>query len=226
MQWLTTVETWIKWFATQVPLEIFVLVGSFIEELIGPIPSTLVMATAGAFAQLEDRTLLFVVWLAILGAVGKTLGAWIYYILGDKLEDVTVRKFGSYLGVSHGDIESIGSRFGRSHWKDGSVLLALRMIPFFPSTIVSIACGAVKIHPHIYLPVTWFGSFVKDLLYAYTGYAGINFLQKLWQDAERMRWGLDALLWACLLGFVVFGYWHRERVAHFIARLVERYRTP
>jgi membrane protein DedA with SNARE-associated domain len=219
--WIREIEESVRDLAAILPLEVFVVVGSFVEEVVGPIPSTVVMATAGVFARLEDRTLLFVLWLAVLGALGKTLGAWIYYVLGDKLEDVVVRRFGRYLGVRHEDIESIGARFGKNHWRDGGLLLALRLIPFFPSTAISIACGVIRINQSVYLAVTWLGSFGKDLVYAYSGYAGVTALQRMWHDADRVRLGIDALLWIGLVAGGVSLYIHRERGARALAWLVE-----
>lgn len=200
-------EIWIRHLATQVPLEVFVFVGSFLEEIIGPIPSTLVMTTAGALARFDGKTLLYVFWLAVIGNLGKTLATYVFYFLGDKLEDVTIKKFGRFLKLRHEDVENIGMRFGKSHWQDGGVLFLVRLMPFFPTTIVSIACGIIKMDLRVYLFATFFGNFGKDLIYVYSGYAGFQVIRRFFHQAEGARWWIGIGLILVALGLL---YLYRE----------------
>ena len=119
MHWLATLEHWVKYYALHVPLEVFVFVGSFLEEVISPIPAALIMGTAGSLALMKGETLWYLLLLAALGNLGKTLGAWLYYLLGDKLEDAFIHKATKWFGVRHEDLENIGKRFVGHHWKDG-----------------------------------------------------------------------------------------------------------
>src|SRR3990172_1386506 len=91
------------------PLEVFVLVGSFIEEVIAPIPSPFVMTSAGAIASTLIKGVLYLVALALLGAVGKVAGAWVLYVVSDKAEDfILSSKVGKWIGFSHKEVESLG----------------------------------------------------------------------------------------------------------------------
>ena len=217
--WLREIETGIRELAAIVPLELFAFFGALAEEIVAPIPSMLVMTTAGFFAQLEGRTTFFLVWLVILGNIGKLIGSFIYYTLGDKLEDVVVGRFGRYLGLAHADVERIGQKFNGSPWRDGALLFMLRVIPFVPTILVSIAAGVVRIRTRVFLVASYAGNFCKDLFYAFAGYYGVRALRAFFMDVERIRFGVGALLTMLIFGGIVFLYVHRRRGLHLYRRL-------
>ena len=115
----------IRWFSTKVPVEIFAFVGSFLEEVIAPIPSPLVMTAVGSIAFSQHHGYAFLLWLSLIGAVGKTLGAWVIYFVAFNLEDILLERFGRFLGVSKDDIAKLGKYF-KKKWKDFFVLFLLR----------------------------------------------------------------------------------------------------
>ncbi|MEP7162510.1 MAG: VTT domain-containing protein [Candidatus Moraniibacteriota bacterium] len=221
MHWVYYLIRWLQDFALQVPLEVFVFVGSFIEEVVGPIPSTVVMTTAGVLAHVEDRTLLFVIWLALLGDLGKTIGAYIYYVIGDKLEDVIVGRFGRFFKLSHEEIEGMGKKLGQNHWKDGGTLFLSRLVPFFPTAPISIACGVIKMDKRIYLLATYLGNLGKDFLYLYSGYAGVKIFRHFVHDIERIRFGLGILIGMSVIVGLAFLYVHRHRGKRYLASFIE-----
>ena len=47
-------------YADQVPVELFSFIGSFIEEVIAPIPSPIVMIVTGTIAQAQEKPLHFI----------------------------------------------------------------------------------------------------------------------------------------------------------------------
>lgn len=218
--WLHHIETGIRELAAIVPLELFAFFGALAEEVIAPIPSMLVMTTAGFFASLEGRTTFFLVWLVILGNIGKLIGSFIYYTLGDKLEDVVVGRFGRYLGIAHADVERIGQKFNGSPWRDGALLFILRVIPFVPTILVSIAAGVVRIRTRVFLVASYAGNFCKDLFYAFAGYYGIPTLRAFFMDIERIRFGVGVLLSLLILTGIVFLYIHRQHGLHLYRRLL------
>ncbi len=223
--WLHQVENGIRELAAIVPLEIFVFIGSFAEEVIAPIPSMLVMTTAGFFAHLEGRTVLFLVWLVVLGNLGKLIGSYIYYTLGDKLEDVVVDRFGRYLGLKHADIERIGQKFSGSPWRDGVLLFLLRVIPFFPTILISIAAGVIRIRLRVFLTASYLGNFCKDFFYAMAGYSGVQALRAFFMDIERMRFGIGILLVGLTVASLVWLYANRHHGLHLYRRLVHWWTT-
>lgn len=192
-------EQLVRLLADRLPLDWFVFVGSFIEEVISPIPSLLIMGTAGTIAMVQHRPLIFLFWLAVFGNTGKTLGAWVYYFVGDQLEDVIVRRFGKYFGVTHTQIEGIGKRFTGHHLRDGGFLFLLRFFPFIPTTPVSIGCGIVKMDIRVFLLATYLGNILKDIAYLYAGYYGVTKINAFWHHGYHFR------PWTTLFVVVLFG---------------------
>jgi len=112
---------------SQTPIELVVFIGSIIEEIIPPLPSPLIVVITKMLTSPNSYSLSYLVFIAGIATIGKTFGACILYVLGDKGEDIIVRRFGRLLGVSHKGLEKIGKRFSRS-WKD-----IVRTIAFFIS---------------------------------------------------------------------------------------------
>jgi membrane protein DedA with SNARE-associated domain len=195
--------------STQVPLEVFAFLGSFLEEIIPPIPAPLVMTTAGSLALAQHHGWPFLFWVAVTGAAGKLIASWVFYMAGDKLEDAVVRRFGRFLGVRHEDIEGIGRRF-TGGWKDELVLFALRAIPLFPTVMVSIVCGIIRFNPATFLLATFLGTVVKNMLFLYAGYAGMHALASFAHQAHGVRTAVGLALAAGVIGF---GWYWFSRVS-------------
>lgn len=211
MHFFRFIEHLITQFSVSVPLPIFVFFGSFLEEVISPIPSALIMGTAGSLALVQGDAFWYLFFLAFIGNFGKSLGALVYYIIGDKLEDVLVKPMTKYLGVKHTDIENIGKRFTGHHLKDGGALFLIRLFPPFPTTPVSIACGMIKMDVKVFLLATYAGNFIKDLVYLYIGYAGFASLHSLWRKIDHIKFGVNIVVTLALLAFFIFLFLHKGR---------------
>ncbi|MBU0569515.1 VTT domain-containing protein [Patescibacteria group bacterium] len=199
--------------ATGLPLELLVVVGSFVEEVIAPIPSPIVMVLAGTLTYAQNQPLWYLSVLALFGALGKTLGAWVLYVVADKLEDVVVGKFGRFLGISHKEVESIGKKLNGG-WQDNVFLFIARAIPIIPSAPVSIACGAVKLNKKTFLSSTFAGTFFRNLMYLYLGYAGLGNYKEISQGFERFESIGQLLLLVIITGVIIWAYYKRRKTHH------------
>lgn len=206
----TRIEEALKNSASYLPLEISSFLGGFIEEVIAPIPSPFVMAAVGSAAFAQNRGIIVLLMLALLGSFGKTLGAWFIYFLADKLEDVMMGRFGSFLGVSHQQVEGIGKHF-KGGWKDDLILFVLRAVPVIPSSPVSVLCGIIKINLRTYLISTLAGNFFRNFLYIYLGYAGVSAYQSVLMGFDSMESVMQIFIFACLTVFVAWIYIKRNR---------------
>lgn len=224
MDILVALEQYVRTYATQVSLPWFVFIGSFLEEVISPIPSTLIMGTAGSLALVDGRSLRYLVLLSLIGNVGKILGAWLYYFVGDRLENMLVKPITKYFGVKHEDIEKMGKRFTGHHWKDGGVLFLLRIVPFVPAMPVSLAAGIIKMDVRVFLVATYAGNFFKDLFYLFIGYLGLVKLHTLWRQIDSVKFGTDIAVGVVLGGFLLFLYLYRGRGRRFLRRCEARCR--
>lgn len=203
---LHQIEIFVKSYAEQMPLDIFVAVASFIEEVVPVIPATAIMIPAGSLALAQGHGWIYLFWLALASTVPKTLASWLLYVLGDKLEDRLVAKVGWFFGVRHEDIERIGARFAGG-WKDDAVLLLIRLTPFIPTPPVSVICGVIRIRPWTYVWTTFVAFFVKNVAYLYIGYGGIKAYARIARYAERYQIHANWVIALMLLIIVAVAYW-------------------
>lgn len=198
-----------QWSQT-VPLEFFTIVGAFTEEVIAPIPSPFVMTLAGSLAKAQHGVWWILLWLAVLGSVGKTLGSWLIYWLVDKAEDVIIGKFGKFFGVSHKDLESVGKYFSKGG-KDDLLLFVVRCIPVMPSSPISAACGAIRVPLKTFLVATFFGTIVRNLFFLALGFVGLNTAGSLFSGLETAESILQLLGVGAVLVALVFFYRKRQK---------------
>jgi membrane protein DedA with SNARE-associated domain len=149
--------------ADKIPVEMFVFIGALIEEVVAPIPSPVVMTLAGTIAEAKEQPLIFLFYLSLIGAIGKSIGSYLLYVLADKLEDIFMGRYGKFFGVSHKEVEQFGKHF-KGSFKDAIVVFFSRAIPIVPTAPVSIVCGAIKLPLKSYLISGFFGLLVRNIL--------------------------------------------------------------
>lgn len=189
--------------AEHVPVELFAFIGSFIEELIAPIPSPVVMTLAGTMVAANQSAFWYLFVVAVIASVGKTLGGIILYFVADKAEDVVTAKVGSYIGITHEQIESIGARF-KSTPRDYITLLVIRSAPIIPSGPISLICGLIGIPRKLFIISTFFGTIVRDFIYLYIGFTGISAAAEIIDGIEGISSIVTIILG--LIGVAVFAY--------------------
>ena len=158
------------------PLELFVAVGTFIEEVISPIPSVIVLVPAGAAAEAQGAGWWSLLVLAVISGIARVAGGYIVYWLADKFEDVVFGQGRTFFGYTHKDIEGfaakVGTQRGERHiWL---ILFAMNALPIFPGTVISAGSGFIKVRPRTFMTATFAGSVVNGLAYLYVGYAGMQ----------------------------------------------------
>lgn len=150
-----------------------VFAASFLEEVIVPIPSTIVQTGAG-FLLLQHATfsfasvmkLIFVI--AVPAAIGATLGSLAIYGLVYWGGMAAVRRFGKYFFVTPEKIEKARDMIMRRK----STLIGftvLRFIPIIPNSIITAAAGFVRLPFIPFIVTTSIGIFIRAL---YLGIAG------------------------------------------------------
>ncbi len=157
----------------------FFLLG-FMEEVFFFIPSGLLFLAMGFFAisaawPASQAAVYAFGPVAFAGALGVTIGASIMYALAYWGGKPLILKFGKYCGVRWEEIEKMQRFFGRGY-ADELVLAALRAIPIFPISVVSLLCGAVRIRPAVFAVTTFIGTVFRiGSLSLFGWYAGREF---------------------------------------------------
>lgn len=200
---------WLEQTAQAIPLPLFVMVGGIVEEIIAPIPSPLVSTLAGSITATQNLGIPYLLWICALLTVAKTLGAWLFYVLGDKLEDLAIPRFGKYIGVKHEDLESFGGHF-KGTWKDEAILLVLRSIPVMPSTPISVVCGVLKIRLRTFLTATLIGFYIRNFTFMLLGYTGLAAMGSLMEGINTTETIFKIVIVLTGVGVIGWLYWKRR----------------
>lgn len=207
---LTSVIQWLEQLAQSVPLPLFVMVGGIVEEIVAPIPSPLVSTLSGGIVRAQQLGVPYLLWICLLATFAKTVGAWLFYILGDKLEDLAVPRFGKYIGVEHQDLEKFGAHF-KGTWKDELTLLIIRAIPVMPSTPISLLCGILKIRTRTFLLATFIGFYVRNLTFMLIGYTGLSAAESLMNGLDTAETILKIVIVGGVAAVIGWLYWKRKK---------------
>ncbi|MFZ2664287.1 MAG: histidine phosphatase family protein [Patescibacteria group bacterium] len=203
--------TYLELLAVKVPLELFTAIGSFLEEVIAPIPSPFVLTTAGSITKAQNNALTYILCIAVIASISKTLGAWFLYIITDKLEDVFIPKFGKFFGIEHENIEKIGKYFNGTK-RDWLVLFALRSIPIMPSSPISITCGFIKLNKKNFIVSTFFGTIVRSLFFLYLGYTGLSASESIINGLDKSETIMQIIIVIGILALLFWGYRQRSKL--------------
>lgn len=208
---IAPIITYLERLAQYVPLEVFTIIGTFLEEVIAPIPSPFVLTTAGTITKAQNNPLSYILFIAILASISKTFGGWLLYNLTDKIEDVFTSKFGKFIGITSNDVEKIGSYFNGGK-KDWLVLFALRSIPIFPSSPISITAGLIKIKMKTFLLTTFTGTIIRNLCYLYLGYAGLAASEEVMAGLDKSETVGKVIVVVMFAGVLLWGFKKRKQI--------------
>lgn len=186
-------------YAQQLPLELFVFVGSFMEELVSPIPSFVVLIPAGAAAHVQAINWWYLWVLGLFAAAGRIIASVLLYTIADRGEDWLFGQGRRFFGVTHKQLESYGKRLSGSK-RDWLVLFLLNAIPVVPTSLLSLACGFIKIKMQTFITATFLGTAINAVIYMSIGYAGIEVAQSL-HDLELIFQIVAIILLLALLGW-------------------------
>lgn len=171
------------------------LLGTFVEELLFPIPSLLVLLPAGVAAEVQGMGLVYLTFLAVLSATGRVLGALVVYWLSDKIEDLALSKGRKLFGYGHADIERLGTRLSGTK-RDWWVLFLLNVAPGVPP-VVPIACGFLKVDLRMFITTTFFGNIISTGTLLYIGYTGLQ-IARAFEKAE-LAWQVVMVIAALVI---------------------------
>lgn len=211
---------WLETLAQQIPVVWFVFIGAIAEEIVAPIPSPLVMMLAGSIAASQKESLLFLGFLALIGAFSKTIGSTIIYVISDKAEDFIISKFGRFLGVSHNDTEGIGKFLGKGK-RDNIVIFLMRAIPLMPTAPVSVIAGLIKVNIKTYIIYTFLGLIVRNAIYLFLGYSSLGALESLNEGFSSLE--NIGYLFLALFGGVALFWMYRKRQKGSIFQLLDKF---
>jgi membrane protein DedA with SNARE-associated domain len=151
-----------------------VFFAEFIEEVIVPIPSAMILLGSGfVFLKGDFWTLSFLKdWLFVVvlpATLGLTMGSVVIYKLVYIFESSFISKFGKVLSISQKDIDNMNERLNSGRFDEFFIVLA-RIIPVVPSVLLAVFCGIIKMPIKKYLTLTFIGAFFRSLLLSFVGF--------------------------------------------------------
>lgn len=172
-----------------------------IESAAIPLPSEIIMPFAGSQIPAGRFSLLGI---ALAGAIGSTIGAWITYWIGRYGGRPLVEKYGKYILISRHDLnlaDRFFTRYGLWSTFIGRLLPIVR-------TFISIPAGITKVSLGLFTLTSLTGSFLWSLLLGWLG-------QKMgenWKLLEHYFRKFDYLIAAAIILFIIL--WVRHHLKH------------
>lgn len=182
-----------------------VFLGSILEQIIAPIPSSVVVLSSsflimkGDILSLEAMKILFLN-VAIPAATGVTLGSLVYYGLSYKIGTPFIERAGKYLGVSVDDVEGVEKRVKESNYENLFLFFA-RCLPIIPSIAISLFCGLIKYPVRNYLIITFFGALIQATILGIIGWQVGNVYITL---ADQISFLNDMIAIIIVIGVIIY----------------------
>lgn len=142
-----------------------VFLGCILEQIIVPIPASLIVLSSTFIILKGTSFSLPAVWtllvkIVIPASLGITLGSFVYYTLAYKLGTPFIERTSKYLGVSVNDVLAVEKKFKESRYDDIFMFLA-RCFPVIPSIAINLFCGLIRYDLKRYIITTFLGSAVQ-----------------------------------------------------------------
>jgi membrane protein DedA with SNARE-associated domain len=142
-----------------------VFLGCILEQIIVPIPASLIVLSSTFIILKGTSFSLPAVWtllvkIVIPASLGITLGSFVYYTLAYKLGTPFIERTSKYLGVSVNDVLDVEKKFKESRYDDIFMFLA-RCFPVIPSIAINLFCGLIRYDLKRYIITTFLGSAVQ-----------------------------------------------------------------
>ncbi len=151
-----------------------VLLAAFLEEIIAPIPSSLVAMFAGFFLIPTEYAWLQAIVsaslkVAIPMSVGITTGSLVVYAIAYFGGKPIIARYGKWFGISWTTIEKTEQKFTKGY-ADELTLLGARILPFVPSVAISAFCGLVRYPIKTFIVLSFVGSLIRSVIMAMIGW--------------------------------------------------------
>lgn len=175
---------------------VFVFLAMFLEGIIFPIPSEVVLAFTGFLVSKATFSFYSAI---IVSSLGSFLCALIYYIIGYFGFKPFILKYGKYVFLKQKDIEKTESFFAKHGSK---AILLSRFIPIIRQ-LGALPAGGAKMNFGKFSFFTILGALIWNGLFIYLGYL----LGENWQKLGQYTQFLDYLfLFAIILALIIFIY--------------------
>ncbi|MBI1662162.1 MAG: DedA family protein [Nitrosopumilus sp.] len=131
-----------------------IFLAALVETIVPPIPTLAVFPTAGFLASQQGISLVGVIPMIILGAIGATIGTSSIYFIALKLGRVVLLRYLKHFKISEKKLERVEDWFEK--YGDKAVFLG-RMVPVMRE-MISVPAGLLKMKIPKFVLYTFAGS--------------------------------------------------------------------
>jgi membrane protein DedA with SNARE-associated domain len=179
---------------------------SILEEIIAPIPSTLVVFSSSVLLThgLSGWNAIAVIILKIMipASAGITIGSLFPYFLARIGEKVAVQRFGKFLGLNWATIEAMQKRVEKASSAEIAIFVT-RAIPGLPSLAVSVFSGLARIPVGKYVLWSFLGCLPRNFLLGLAGWLGGRQYGTAMELLNNTESGVLVLIFAVFISLVV-----------------------
>ena len=143
-----------------------IFLAALIETMIPPIPTLAIFPTAGFLASQQGISLLGVVPMILLGAIGATIGTSVIYLIALKLGRTVLLRYLKNFRITEKKLERVEIWFEK--YGDKAVLIG-RMVPVMRE-MISVPAGLLKMKIPKFILFTFIGSCIWSSITILSGY--------------------------------------------------------
>ncbi len=181
-----------------------VVIGVMIETIIVPLPSPLIIMTAGyllipqgSFASMLSTALT----ISVVAGIAQTFGSYLLYFIGYYGGKPIIDRFDRYIGVSWKDVQAMQKKFNRAR-KEELTILFLRALPIIPLSVISGVAGVLKIEFKKYGLFTFLGTIPRNFMLALCGFFFSSFYSMIAEKIDHAETAMTVILILMILGYV------------------------
>lgn len=173
----------------------------FVEGIITPIPSELIIPFAGYLAAEGEMNLALVV---IVGAAGAALGNSVAYFIGYRLGRPLIQRYGRFIRLDERDLGLAERWFAK--YGDAGVLLG-HAVPGIRS-FISFPAGIGKMRFRNFIVFSTIGALIWTTVLALAGYVLLDEWRKFAETTENIDIYAVIAALAVIVGYL---YWTKKR---------------
>lgn len=182
-----------------------VILGVIIETVVVPLPSPLIIMTAG-FILIEKgpiyAVLLSALWISIVAGIAQTIGSYMLYFIGSIGGKPIIERFEWLHGVSWKEIKSFEKKFKGKN--ENFTIFLLRALPIMPLSVISGLAGVMKTDFKRYSLFTFLGCVPRNFILALTGFFFGSFYETIAKSIDHAETIMTIVL-ILLIGLYIIG---------------------
>ena len=165
---MEVIDSFLVWIADFLGSHLYegIFLAALLETIIPPIPTLAVFPTAGFLASQQGISIIGVIPMILLGAIGATIGTSAIYLIALKLGRVVLLRYLKFVRISESKLERVEIWFEK--YGDKAVFLG-RIVPVMRE-MISIPAGLLKMKIPKFVIYTFAGSFIWSAITILTGY--------------------------------------------------------